>query len=195
MHSASKASIGLGRQFITCAIMCGLSVALILLFHPKPHFLGLLSGLPLFQQAFLGSALGGLYYISARLGYKYVAGRKSAENIVESYSRLDLTGWNPVWIALAAGFGEELLFRGALQPVLGVWATSLLFVLAHTKAYRFNGFSSRVLIQALGIFVVSVGFGFISQYIGLFAAMIVHTAMDVVGLYTIRRLAHVPAAA
>ncbi len=34
-------------------------------------------------------------------------------------------------IALLAGLGEELLFRGALQPVLGLTLTSLLFAFAH----------------------------------------------------------------
>ena len=110
-------------------------------------------------------------------------------------SRLDLSGWNPLWVALAAGFSEELLFRGALQPVLGIWATSILFVLAHIRAYRFNRFNKRVLIQSLGLFAVSFVFGYIAQYVGLVAVIIIHTTMDIVGLYTIRRAAHVPATA
>jgi membrane protease YdiL (CAAX protease family) len=114
---------------------------------------------------------------------------------VESYSRLDLHGWNPLWIALAAGFGEEFLFRGALQPVVGIWFTSILFVLVHTRAYRFNKFSKRVFVQATGIFAVSVVLGFIARYAGLVTAIIVHTAVDVCGLYVIRRVAHVQAAA
>ncbi len=35
------------------------------------------------------------------------------------------------WVALLAGLGEELLFRGALQPFLGLPLASLLFALAH----------------------------------------------------------------
>lgn len=34
-------------------------------------------------------------------------------------------------VALLAGLGEELLFRGALQPLLGLPVASLLFALAH----------------------------------------------------------------
>ncbi len=34
-------------------------------------------------------------------------------------------------LALASGIGEEALFRGALQPVVGLWWTSLLFAAAH----------------------------------------------------------------
>ena len=34
-------------------------------------------------------------------------------------------------IAACAGFVEELLFRGVLQPHLGLWITSFLFGLCH----------------------------------------------------------------
>lgn len=60
-----------------------------------------------------------------------------------SYRQLaDLTGslfeplMTPVGalsIGLTAGIGEELLFRGALQPRFGLWVTSLLFALGHTQ--------------------------------------------------------------
>ena len=108
--------------------------------------------------------------------------------MAENYGRLDLGGWNPLWIALAAGFGEELLFRGALQPVAGVWVTSFLFVLAHIRAYRFNELNRRVLVQATGILVVSLALCGIRQYTGLVTVMIIHAAMDIVGLYMIRRV-------
>ena len=195
MQSEANTNVGLSRQLITCAVMCGLAVAVILIFQQKPYWPTLFFGMHLLEQVAIGVALGSLYWICATLGYKFAAGRKSARHIAASYSRLDLTGLNPLWIALAAGFGEELLFRGALQPVLGIWATSVLFVLAHIQAYRFNGLNKRVVIQSLGLFAVSVVFGYIAQYVGLIAVIIVHTTMDIVGLYTIRRAEHVTATA
>ena len=173
--------------------MCGVAVAIILVFQQSPYWPTLLSGLRLPYQVLIGFALGGLYWISATLSYKFAVGRNSARHMAESYRRLDLRGWNPLWIALAAGFGEELLFRGALQPVIGILATSLLFVLAHIRAYRFNGLSKRVLLQSVGLFAVSVVFGYIAKYVGLVTAIIIHTTMDVAGLYAIRRAPHVPA--
>jgi hypothetical protein len=48
-------------------------------------------------------------------------------------------------LALASGVGEEAFFRGALQPQLGLVATSLLFALAHFAPRRellpWTGFS------------------------------------------------------
>jgi membrane protease YdiL (CAAX protease family) len=40
-------------------------------------------------------------------------------------------------VALVAGIGEEVLFRGVLQPKLGIWGSSILFGLVHfiTPAY------------------------------------------------------------
>lgn len=179
----------LGRQLRTCAILSAIAIVIITLLHDKPYLPRLLGGLPLPQQAGIGVAAGLLYWITSVIGFKFAAGRKTNRSTAESYSRLDLSGWNPVWIALAAGFGEELLFRGALQPLLGIWLTSAIFVLAHTKAYKFNELSGRVLMQAASIFVVSIVFGFIAQHAGLLAAMIIHAAIDIAGLFAIRRMA------
>ena len=38
-----------------------------------------------------------------------------------------------VLMGLATGIGEEMLYRGALQPVAGVWLTSFLFAISHIQ--------------------------------------------------------------
>jgi len=43
------------------------------------------------------------------------------------------TVWEWLLLAALAALGEEILFRGALQPVLGLWATALLFAVAHVQ--------------------------------------------------------------
>lgn len=42
-----------------------------------------------------------------------------------------MTRRKAVCVALCSGVGEELLFRGALQPWLGLWLTSVAFGFAH----------------------------------------------------------------
>jgi membrane protease YdiL (CAAX protease family) len=190
MRTEAK-KISLYRQLATCAMLCGLAFVIILLFHGQPYLAQLLVGPPLLYQILLGSMIGSLYCAVSVLGYKYTARHQTTQSTIASYSRLDLSGLNPLWIALAAGFGEELLFRGALQPLIGIWFTSVLFVLVHARAYRFNHFNKRVVVQALGIFAVSVVLGFIAKYAGLATAMIVHAVVDVCGLYVIRRVTHV----
>lgn len=41
--------------------------------------------------------------------------------------------WGILLMGLATGIGEELLYRGALQPVTGLWLTSFLFALSHIQ--------------------------------------------------------------
>ena len=41
-----------------------------------------------------------------------------------------------VLLALASGIAEELIFRGALQPLLGLWLTALIFGAAHVPMRR-----------------------------------------------------------
>jgi membrane protease YdiL (CAAX protease family) len=57
--------------------------------------------------------------------------------ILDDVSATLLTEIDTVWewfvIALATGIGEELLFRGALQPALGLGFTSILFALIHIQ--------------------------------------------------------------
>ena len=181
----------LRKQLITCAVLCAVAVVVIVSFHRKPYGPALLSGLPLLYQMLLGLALGAIYWVVAGLGQRLITSRTGAQSIAESYRRLDLSGLNPVWIALAAGFGEELLFRGALQPLLGIWITSVLFVLVHIRAYRLNKLDKRVFIQSVSIFGISLVFGSLAIYSGLITAMMVHASMDVVGLYAVRRMSHV----
>ncbi|MEO7934669.1 MAG: CPBP family intramembrane glutamic endopeptidase, partial [Dokdonella sp.] len=177
------ATVPLSQQLIVCAVFCALAVAVILQFHRQPDVAAVVRGLPLIYQTLIGVTFGALYWVASLLGARFIARRKSAQHIAQSYSRLDLSGWNPLWIALAAGFGEELFFRGALQPLMGIWLTSILFVLAHIRAYRFKTLDKRVLLQAFSIFSISIFFGFVAHYAGLITAMIVHAAMDVVSLY------------
>ncbi|MQA20042.1 CPBP family intramembrane glutamic endopeptidase [Rugamonas rivuli] len=178
--------IGVGRQLAVCAALSCLALIVIFFLHKPPYAALLLAGLPLHYQVGIGLGFGCCYWAASQIGYRFAANSESAKSTMESYSRLNLDGLNPLWISLAAGFGEELLFRGALQPLIGIWITSALFVIAHTKAYRFNGLNKRVAIQAAAIFTVSVAFGFVAEYAGLIAAMLVHALTDVVGLYTIK---------
>lgn len=187
MSSPAAKPVSLARQLGTCALFCTLAVAIIAAFHDRPYTNLLLHGQAVTVQLAFVACLGALYFAGTAIGHRRIARQRSTKHIVDSYSRLDLTGLNPLWIAVAAGAGEELLFRGALQPLLGIWVTSLLFVAAHARAYRFDGLHRRVALQAFALFAISCFFGLVAEYVGLLAAIGCHIAMDVVGLYYIKR--------
>jgi len=57
------------------------------------------------------------------------AGERLARALAETVGPLRV---RQAWLlALASGIGEEAFFRGALQPVVGLWWASLLFAAAH----------------------------------------------------------------
>lgn len=69
-------------------------------------------------------------------------------------------------LALSTGIGEELLFRGALQPVFGNLWTTIFFVLLHTQ-YTLTP-------AALVIFLVSYSLGMLARRTSTVAAMTAH---------------------
>ena len=41
--------------------------------------------------------------------------------------------WMALLISVTAGVSEEIAFRGALQPIFGLWPTALIFALFHLQ--------------------------------------------------------------
>jgi len=91
-----------------------------------------------------------------------------------------LTWWEVLLVSLCAGIGEEILFRGAIQPLIGIGWTSLLFVLLHGYINPFNA-----PLSVYGIFmVIAVAvLGFVAFRWGLVMAMTAHTVIDVILLH------------
>lgn len=77
-----------------------------------------------------------------------------------------LTGKEIIILALASSIGEELLFRGALLPWLGLWVQGLVFALLHV------GPKKRFLPWTVSALVLGVGFGAVAQYTGNLGAPI-----------------------
>ena len=181
----AQAPIRLTAQVLTCAVFSLIAFAIIFAIQDAP--LTVLRGpMALGEQLLYGLALSALAAGFSYVSYRFTSTSEASRNTVTAYSRLDLSGLNPVWISLAAAIGEELLFRAALQPLLGVWITSVVFLVTHTPVYQFRKLNQATLVQAAGVFGVSVVLGLIYQYVGLLAAVMVHTALDVVGLYLVR---------
>jgi membrane protease YdiL (CAAX protease family) len=184
----SRAPIRLSAQLLTCLAMCLLAAAILTIAHDDP--LAVLAGpMPFTRQLIIGQGLALVAAAAVYLQYRFMAGSEVVARTARSYARLDLRGLNPLWMSIAAAVGEEALFRAALQPLLGVWLTSLVFLLTHTPLHRFRQLDRATLIQAAGVFGASVGLGFVFQYVGLLAAVMVHAWIDIVGLLVVRTIA------
>jgi membrane protease YdiL (CAAX protease family) len=94
-----------------------------------------------------------------------------------------------LWLGLCAGAGEELLFRGALQPLLGIWWTGLLFALAH---FGTGGFKSMNLMKwgyAAFLVITSLMLGLVMITIGLITAVVLHSVADACIFLALREVA------
>lgn len=95
---------------------------------------------------------------------------------VEALSKVlyqDFGFWQWFALSIGAGVGEEILFRGALQPVLGIWFTSVLFAIVHVQ-YGFLTPATAVL------FILSLILGFIRQRHSTSMAILVHFGYNLV---------------
>ncbi|HQW86092.1 MAG TPA: CPBP family intramembrane metalloprotease [Flavobacteriales bacterium] len=91
--------------------------------------------------------------------------------------------WHHVVLSLAAGIGEELLFRGALQHWLGVPLTALLFVALHGYL---DPRDRRLILYGLYLVVCMLAYGTVARAWGLLPAMVAHTVFDLLLLDRLR---------
>jgi uncharacterized protein len=83
---------------------------------------------------------------------------------------------------LLAGLAAEILFRAALQPLVGIWAAAALFALAEALAGRFGLFSGGRLANSLIALAMGLVLGLLYQHFGLAAAVIAHVGFRVIFL-------------
>jgi membrane protease YdiL (CAAX protease family) len=80
------------------------------------------------------------------------------------------TVWEWLLIALATGIGEELLFRGALQPALGLGFTSILFALIHIQ----YGYTPVTLFVVL----IAIVLGLVRRYYSTTITIFIHVGYN-----------------
>lgn len=99
--------------------------------------------------------------------------------IIKMVRQSRLTSFDRIQLSFFAGAGEELLFRGTIQPLLGIWVTSVIFVGLHGY-FKFKSLGHLVFGGIM--FGLSVGLGYLFEYAGLIAAMSAHATYDVIML-------------
>jgi uncharacterized protein len=134
-------------------------------------------------------SLGGLAGCLAAAVIMFLAGRPPVSGvlndfyIVKAISEVKFTPFDRIQLSVFAGVGEELLFRGAIQPLLGIWITSIIFIGIHGY-FKFK--SAGHLLFGVLMFGLSVLLGYLFEYAGLIAAMSAHAVYDIIMLWWIR---------
>jgi hypothetical protein len=91
-----------------------------------------------------------------------------------------VTVWHIVTVSVLAGLGEELLFRGVLQPLVGLPVASVIFGAVHVGGRNF---------VAYGVWAACIGalFGWLMVVTGgLLAPIVAHAVYDALALAYVR---------
>ncbi|HIA36762.1 MAG TPA: CPBP family intramembrane metalloprotease [Flavobacteriales bacterium] len=102
---------------------------------------------------------------------------------------LNLSIWDIVFISFCAGTGEEILFRGAIQPYLGIWITAILFVAIHGYL---NPWNWRISVYGLYMCFVIGGIGIMCNKFGITSSIAAHFAIDFYLLLALNNIADEP---
>jgi len=86
-------------------------------------------------------------------------------------------------LSVVAGFGEEALFRGVIQPLLGVWLASLLFAVVHVLRWDSDGLKMIAFYTPFGLLLG----GLYALTQNLWGCCIAHTLYDFVALWWVQR--------
>ncbi len=144
------------------------------LFAPKVEALDLiLRYAPFIEQVLYGYlfGLGAYFVVHAFLFSGIVADlTKPVHKMAKQLNWVQI-----VFLSLAAGFGEEILFRVVIQYFWGIWPTAVLFVAIHGYLNLNN-----LNVLAYGIFMVfvSAGFGYLYVNYGIAASIVAHFMID-----------------
>ncbi len=87
---------------------------------------------------------------------------------------------NIALLSLCAGVFEELLFRAALLPVIGLVPAALLFALMHSQAALFAPSRTQATAYFAIIFAIGLLLGWVFNVFGLWAAIVLHGVYDYV---------------
>ncbi|NUM50267.1 MAG: CPBP family intramembrane metalloprotease [Flavobacteriales bacterium] len=95
----------------------------------------------------------------------------------ELINSINLSKKEIVFLSFCAGIGEEILFRGALQPLFGLWPVAIVFVAIHGYL---NPFDWKLSIYGIYMVFISAGFGYLFSNFGIWAATSAHFTFDVI---------------
>ena len=185
----ARAPIRLTAQILTCLAYCLIAALLLYFAQPDPRAVFTRPLTPMWQLL-IGQGLSLVAAVGTYALFRHATASAAASaftaHTIAGYKRLDVRGLNPLWIALAAAIGTEMLFRAALQPLLGIWITSAVFLVTHMPLSGFRKRDQATLAQAAMVFGGSLALGLIFDRVGWLAALLVHLWIDIVGLLVVR---------
>lgn len=156
----------------------------ILSFSDSVHYFEMFAYENLFQSIPAGLGFGAIAACIGILILKLPQLKETSTFYATVFKGLDLHWTDMLFYSFCAGVGEEILFRGALQPLLGLWFAAILFVILHGYI-SFQDWKKSI----YGVFLIfiSAGFGYLVLYFDIYAAMAAHFIFDVIMFIKLKR--------
>ncbi|MCC5914949.1 MAG: CPBP family intramembrane metalloprotease [Balneolaceae bacterium] len=175
----------LGMSLASMVIYLSIATLLFYFFHEQGLFAIFFEGDAWWQQLALGTGAG----LGAALVIIYFSSRAPMKGVLNDFtifrviSKSNFSSTDRLQISFFAGAGEEILFRGAIQPLIGIWLTSIIFVAIHGY-FKFKSVG-HILFGVL-LFGLSMMLGYLFEYSGIYAAIAAHAVYDLVLLWWVQ---------
>jgi hypothetical protein len=99
-------------------------------------------------------------------------------------SGFKLTRIHVIFLSICAGVGEEIFFRGAMQPIAGIFITAIVFVAIHGY-YSYKNMKVNVFAFCLTLFILLLGWA--AKEFSIWHAIAGHFSYDLVLLAYYRK--------
>lgn len=177
----TKISIASGLLWIV------IGFTIIHFFHDRSIVLILSEGNSVWIQILTGTLAG---WISGEIGRWMFKNPKLRETlgdylIINELKKFSLTNPQIFQISIIAGISEEILFRAAIQPLIGIWLTSLVFIGVHGYI-RFKTLGHSLF--TIFTFVLSALLGLLFIQYGIISAILAHTIYDIILLQELKNM-------
>lgn len=162
-------------SLLTLLGFSGLGFLLIYLFLDVTPLVLFSAGEPIYTQLLFGSLFGVTAVANAIWLINTDWLGESKNFFGEMIQKLQPNIFEITFYSLCAGIGEEILFRAAIQPHIGVWPTAFLFILLHGYLSVKN---LPLLVYGVLMVVVSAGLGYLFEAFGIYASIWAHFLFD-----------------
>ncbi len=157
----------------------------IFLIIKKPFSSVFLMKMNFFVQILYGTVLGICAgFLSAVLVDKIKNFKIIKELVMKIIKEYRINLFDITLISFLAGICEEILFRGVLQQLTGLFLSSFIFILLHGY---FNPFNLNISIFGLFMYILSLIIGISFEYFGILSAIVFHFLYDFIVLYYFKK--------
>ena len=154
-----------------------IGMAIVRMFSEHPIQIMVREFAPIWQQLGVGLLVGTGMGFFAHWVTETQLLRPATQKYSKLLDKMELNTVDKVLISVCAGFGEELLFRGAIQPLWGIIVTAVFFVAIHGYIDLRDW---RISIYGLIMTVFIAVLGLLTETFGIWTAVMAHTMIDIV---------------